>query len=368
MEKEKTGSRPASEGELRCAFYTDSVDLATLNDAAAPRLGDLLSHLGSRKVTGSSDRGRASSPWRDSGDLNLAFGGGFVTDHVEGKTWNALQLVAEARNLDLRRKDDLLEAARELSELLGTRLDAPRPHATAPRTAKAPEPTRAALVDAEALWSRLPRDDDQGHEYLSRRHLVPSPDDLLRYSTGSSGNEFLDRLAGIGYRCAFPLRDVTGKVRSIAVRFAGDTPPSGMTRVMNLKDAPIAGLAFTREGISQLASGDPEFRHDEIAVVEGATDTLALTLHFTEEAAERRSAFVWTLGAPGVGQAPAVIRAFAAVIRDRAVHVALDTDPAGEGRVSETARATRQAGALVVRRLKPARGKDAAEAWGAAHE
>mgnify|MGYP003374175983 CR=1 FL=1 len=362
--QEKRAGHPAR--GLRSGSYAGSVDIDELTEAAAPRLGDLLTHLGSQKVTGSPGRGRASSPWRDSSDLNLAFDKGFITDHVAGKTWNPLQLLAEVKGLNLQKQDELLEAARELADFLGVHREGSGRRTerllAAPKTPQKTVQTHAALVDAEALWKRLPREDEQAWRYLLKRHLT-GPEELLRCSIGTSGNEFLDYQASKGYRCAFALRDPAGRIRSISVRFAGDASPG--PKILNMKDAPVAGLAFSREGIRHLSSGDPEFQYDEVALVEGPTDTLALNLYLEEQG---QTPFIWTLGAPGVGQAPAVIRAFSSAIKGRVIHVALDTDPAGEKRVTETARAAREAGARVVKRMTFGIWKDAAEAWSASHE
>ena len=317
MEKKRAGIQPAR--GLRSGVYAD---LDELNAAAAPRLGDLLTHLGSQRVTGSPSRGRAACPWRDTTATNLAFENGFATDHSgDGKSRNALQLVAETRGLNLARQDELLEAARELADFLGVRIEGSgrrteRPLA-APKTPQRTVQPHAALVDAEALWKRLPREDEQAWRYLLKRHLT-GPEELFRCSVGTSGNQFLDHLAGVGYRCAFPLRDPAGRVRSISVRFAGDASPG--PKILNLKDAPIAGLAFSREGIRHLSSGAPEFQYDGIALVEGPTDTLALNLYLEEQG---QTPFIWTLGAPGVGQAPAVIRAFSSAIKGRVIHLSL---------------------------------------------
>ena len=369
MEKERTGVQPAPRG-LQRGVYAGSVDLDELTEAAAPRLGDLLTHLGSQKVTGSPGRGRASSPRRDSSDLNLAFDKGFITDHVAGKTWNPLQLLAEVKGLNLQKQDELLEAARELADFLGVHIEGSgrrteRPLA-APKTPQRTVQTPIALVDAEALWKSLPREDEQAWRYLLKRHLT-GPEELFRCSIGTSGDSFLDYLAGLGFRCAFALRDSAGRIRSISVRFAGDKPPDGMPKIMNLKDAPTKGLAFTREGVRYLDQNDPEYQYDEIAICEGPTDVLALVLYFERESCERRSPYVWILGSPGAGNAPATIKAFASAVRGRVIHVALDADPKGESYVKETVLAAREAGARVVKRLTFPPWKDAAEAWEASH-
>lgn len=192
------------------------------------------------------------------------------------------------------------------------------------------------------------------------------PSDLVRFNVGTSGDRWLDDRAEEGFRLAFPVRRPDGSLQSIVLRYVvAGTPRETYSKAPALAGCPTAGAAICRPEIRFLATGDPEFCADEIAVTEGPTDTLAATLAFDLASCERFVPPTWVLGAVGVGNVPGMIRAFRNVIAGRTVHIALDADDAGERAIPGAAAAAREAGARRVTRMRPPGAKDIAGAWSA---
>jgi hypothetical protein len=341
----------------------NSVDLAPLRALSRDRLGDVLIALGA-KTRGAPDRGRATAPDRETRDFNLAYGSGCVTDHVTGKTTDALGLIAGVRGLDLRCADDLREAASELAFILGTGLEEeprrpPSPNRTPPHGSR----------DAARLWATLPLHDLAGERYLASRALCLQEwgptSDLFRFNIGRSGDWWLDARAAEGFRVAFPVRRADGAVHSLSLRFAGEgEPPAPWPKTISLPGCSTAAAAVCQSNIVDLASGDPEFANDELVIVEGGPDCVAATLAFATAYLERLAPPAWSLGAIGVASVPGVLTGFESVVRGRVVHIALDQDERGEAGVLGTAEAAWAAGARRVTRMRPPHEKkDIAEAW-----
>lgn len=345
------------------------LDLEPLRRAAAPRIGDVIAALGGT-VRGSPERGRATAPHRATRDLNISYANGLATDHVSGETYDGIGLVAHVRGLDVRRADGLREAARELAAILGTRVgeepSSSRPEARRrPQTAgRVPSPSR----DAGARWRRMAPRDPGGESYLAGRRVLPDliPNGILRFNVGASGDRWLDARAAEGYWPAFAVWRPDGSLATIVLRFAGPAePPETYGKAPALPGCPTAGAAICRPEVALLATGDPEFSADEIVVTEGPTDTLAATLAFDLASCEQLVPPTWALGAVGVGNVVGMLQAFRNVVSGRTVHIALDTDAAGEAAIPGAAAAAREAGARRVTRMRPPDAKDIAEAWSA---
>lgn len=212
-------------------------------------------------------------------------------------------------------------------------------------------------VDAHALWNRMAVRDDEGERYLSARGLLvePVPSAVLRFNRGRTGNPFVDVAARRGYRIAFAVRDLAGRVSSISFRHAGDGVDwGGATKTkLALKGRPTRGVAIARPEVSLLLLNDPEFSRDEIILCEGGTDWLAATLANDLAAIESRVPPAWVLGCIGASNAASVVTAFAPAIRGRTLRLWLDRDEAGERAVVAAVAAARQVGARSVRRYRP---------------
>lgn len=352
-----------------------SLDIDLLRNASRHRMGDIVSALGAEKVIGTAARGRATCPVHRGNDLNASYGNGFLTcfSGCGGATFDALALVAATRGLDLKRREDLAEAASELAAILGIRLEDRA-------VARSWRPTRAGPASEESsaptstfqnLWEQLTLTDTAGEAYLASRKLLGNPalDDLVRFNR-SSEHEWLAAREREGYVVVFPVRKPDGTIVGLSVRHVGPGKPpewwQGKTK-LTVKGSCPRGAAICRPGIRYLASGDPEFDKDEIVICEGGTDVLAVTLAWDLGSIEGQVAPAWAIGAVGVGMAPAMVRAFASVIRGRTVHVAIDVDAAGMAKGPETVAAAWECGARRVTRIWPPAGKDMADGW-LAHE
>lgn len=346
-----------------------SLELELLRDASRDRMGDVLLRQGA-KVVGSPARGRATCPVHGGDGLNTSFANGFATCHsgCGGVTRDALRLVADVAGRDLHHADDLKAAALNLAEILGVRLDVEdaHPRARGPIQARSePRTTSAPPRDVEAIWSRLALRDDTGEAYLRSRRLLgqPMPDELVRFNRGS-GDLWLEARERDGFVVAFAVRRVDGTLATISLRYVGEgDPPAPWKKSITLKGASTSGAAICRAGIALLATGDTEFANDEIVLVEGGTDALAVTIAFDLSSIEGVVPPTWALGAIGCGSAPATVLAFAPVVRGRTVHVALDVDSSGEESVPRTVAAAWAAEATRVTRLRSPAGKDVADAW-----
>jgi hypothetical protein len=344
-----------------------ALDLVALSAASNGRMGRVLEYLGA-KVHGSEARGRSSCPPHGGDGLNTMYGDRVATCFSgcdttgKGQSRDALQIVADCRGWNLRDRDDLRKAAEELAEILGVRLEDPRPasHTIPPAHRPTPRPSR----NVEALWRCLAARDETGESYLDGRRLgsFPFPEGVVRFNVGMSGDSWLDERATEGYRCSFAGRRPDGTVATIVSRHVGPgIPPETFKKAPTLPGCSTAGVAIVRPELALLETGDPEFMRDEVAVVEGPTDWLAATRAFDLAAIEQKAPQVWALGAIGAANAAGVVAAFAPMIRGRVVHVGLDTDPAGEKSVPAVVAAAWKAGASRVTRLIPY-GKDLAEA------
>ncbi|MHB1046655.1 MAG: hypothetical protein ACYC4P_11650 [Thermoanaerobaculia bacterium] len=346
-----------------------SFDLELLRDAPRDRMGDVLLGEGA-KVAGSSARGRATCPAHGGDGLNVSYGNGLATCHsgCGGKTYDALGLVAAVEGLDLRNPDDLRAAAHRLAEILGVRIEDDGGPVPGTRRAvgahPAPKATPTPSRDVAALVAALRDRDEEGETCLLDRgllsHRLP---EFVRFNRGSA-DEWLAARERDGFVLAFLAHRGDGTLATISLRnIRPEGPPAPWKKTIALKGASTSGAAICRPEIRFLAEGDPEFASDELVVVEGGTDALAVTIAFDLGALEGVVAPAWALGAIGCGSAPATIRAFAPVVRGRTVHVALDLDAPGEDAVPKTIAAAWEAGAARVTRLRPPTGKDFADAW-----
>lgn len=223
------------------------------------------------------------------------------------------------------------------------------------RPAAPPPPAR----DVAALWNCLPERDDAGESYLDTRRLRHRDPDVLRFSTGMSGDRWLDEKAHEGYRPAFPVRNVAGVVQTISLRRV----TGGEPKTLALAGCGTTGAAICSPGVQQLASGDPEFMRDEVLILEGGTSLIGATAYFMEAIADESIRPIWILGVIGASNAAGVVTAFAPIIRWRTLLIGLDGDPAGETAALAAAAAARRVGAREVLRIRPPAG---AKDWGEA--
>lgn len=331
-------------------------------------MGEVQAAYGAR-LWGSPAKGRATCQVHGGDGPNVSYGSGFITCHSAcgGKTWDALGFVAEMEGLDLQIREDLALAGERLAGILGLHFeDAPTAR---PGTVRAPGkyqartgPAPAPTVDAAALWDAMLDRDEAGEAYLRGRGLLVDPlPGFVRFNRASSDAWLAAREAD-GYVLAFGAFRVDGTLATLSLRnIRPEGPPAGMKKTLALRGASTSGAAIGRPELALLATGDPEFERDEVVLVEGGPDALAVTLAFDPAALDAAVPPTWALGAIGASSAPATVRAFAPALRGRTVHVALDVDPAGEEWAGKTIAAAWEAGAARVTRLRPPAGKDVAD-------
>lgn len=211
--------------------------------------------------------GRMQCPRRCSDDPR----GASVSDSPDGALFrcprcdcagSVIDLLAATRGIT---PDEVLARTEEFFAVL------PKPKL---RVVKAP-------MNGAALWEKLSPADPAGEAYLRSRGLEAALPHV-RFNTGRTGDAWLDKLAGAGYRLAVPLRDATGVVLDFQVRSV--TPwVTGREAKRSLCGERPKGTAFGRP---DLARGG-----GRVFITEGMADSLALML---------TGAVV--LGAPGVDQ------------------------------------------------------------------
>ncbi len=214
----------------------------------------------------------------------------------------------------------------------------------------------------------MDRRDIEGEAYLAGRELLwegrPVGPDVLRFNTDRTGHPWIDARAREGYRAAFPVRRADGSLQTLVFRYCRQGEPPGQygkTIALPASYGSTKSAAICRPSIALLSGDSPEFKADEINLVEGPTDFVAATLFGDTVTSEGALRPQWALGCIGVGNAVGVIRAFAAVLRTRIVHIRFDSDEAGEvaARAAESALLGIKARAL---RARPCR-KDLADDW-----
>jgi len=332
------------------------VDAVALNAQAGPVLGEVLRWLGASKLSGSPDRGRSNGVCHGGKDLNLSYSNGYAKCWVCNRGFDPIGLVTAVLDLDFR------QAAKALADFLGW-TDSTTPGWHTPRRRPVADGRRR---DAVVLWGRFAGRDHGGEAYLGTRRLParPLPDGLVRFNTGRTGDRWVDERAREGYRVAFAVRRPTGELASVSLRHCGPgKAPSKFGKSPAVAGLPVAGAAICRPEIGLLSTGDSEFSHDELVLVEGGPDALAVTGIFGVAAMERRVPPTWALGLIGKDQAAPVLEAFKEVVRSRVVHIALDTDMAGEAATPAAVAAAWAAGARRVTRMRPPQGKDISAAW-----
>lgn len=211
-------------------------------------------------------QGRMQCPARCSEDprgatVSTKDGTGVFHCHRCGASGSAIDLIALARAISV------ADALRVLSER-----GAPPP---------VPQKPKPPPIDGAAVWERLASSDAEGIAYLEGRGLGEAVErELVRFSTGATGDFWVDAKAREGYRVAVPLRDKTGAVRSFQTRCTR-VPADPKKTKLNLPGS-ITGLAF----------GEPSAaRVDQVVyLAEGLADSLAIQL-----------AGVTMVGAPGEG-------------------------------------------------------------------
>ncbi|MBP7678691.1 MAG: hypothetical protein KBB14_20475 [Thermoanaerobaculia bacterium] len=326
------------------------IDLDSLRSSASGHMGDVLSAIGSELGRWAKpDRGRARCPFGcGATGFPVSYADGRARCHYEGKSWSAIDLVAEKYGLGFR------EAAERLSDILGGDFaEAPRPR---------PEPVRKLrqAEDVSALWETLPAQDERGESYLTGRGLWHGPfPDVVRFNVpGAATDPDLARRARQGYRVAFAARRPDGKVGNISLRFVGDGPPPDEKKTVSLTGGTTKGVAIMRPEAAQLAG---DFAGDALLFCEGGPDFLAWTHSLDVAALDGEEVPTWALGCIGAGIAEAVVLTFAPLVRGRWVRLALDGDKAGEEGAARAADAAWRAGASRVTRIRLDGAKDAAE-------
>lgn len=220
-----------------------------------------------------------------------------------------------------------------------------------------PTPVRGHQVtrDVPRIWSGLPLQDPPGTEYLQDRGLwddgLPGAG-FFRFNTGTSCDQWVNARAEEGYRCAFAARRIDGTIQTIILRHVGGGI-SGFGKAPTLPGCSTAGAAICRPEIRLLLEGETEFENDEIALVEGPTTFLAVTLLRDVLYRDRKARPSWTLGCVGAGMAADVVEAFGPIIAGRVLRIALDPDEAGERNARLAADAAYSVGAKRVLRWKP---------------
>lgn len=201
-----------------------------------------------------------------------------------------------------------------------------------------PKPTVPAR-NASALWAKLAERDSAGERYLQGRSLWPNS--WVKFNTGETGDEWLDRKARDGYRCGLTLESPDGRLVSIQFR----------TVVPGLKPSKLnlPGISTT-----ETAFGDTRDARDadEVHLCEGFADTLAVKI------ATRGT----VIGAPGADQLPHLV-AFLGEPKGRTFKLWLQNDEKSRASFEILATALVAAGGRCERVQTPAPHKDPAERW-----
>lgn len=151
------------------------------------------------------------------------------------------------------------------------------------------------------------------------------------------------------HRLVIPWRaaGVSGSVLSLQRRLLRAPRSRGEPRYVATVGRPATEPYGCEDALEELGEGV------ELAIVEGALDTLAMRL--LSRRARRRRAVV---GLPGVAQWETHLATLQRLAEGRTVVLALDADPAGDRHVAEMGARLRAHGAAKVVRSKPTRGKD----------
>ncbi len=224
-----------------------------------------------------------------------------------------------------------------------------------PPLLSAPLRQRQVIRDAPRIWSELVLSDRLGEAYLESRDLwddgLPHTG-FFRFNAGRSSDEWVNARAAEGYRCAFGVRRPDGSIQTIVFRHAGDGI-EGYGKAPTLPGCSTTGAAISRPEIRLLLEGESEFENDEVALVEGPTNFLAVTLLRDALYRDGEARPSWTLGCIGAGQAESVVESFGPIIAGRVLRIALDPDAEGERNARPAADAAHRIGAKRVLRWKP---------------
>jgi DNA primase len=356
--------RPNHAGEVRAAL-TDPVSLC-----------DGLSLISGRKSYQRQARGvTILCPWHDertpSCSVFLKNGSIAVRCHGCGASGDALHLVAAAHRLDVRA--DFRRVLEIGADLAGIRLD--DGHTPSLRPAPRPAPPEPERLDhdtfdriAEVLAAECPlASQPDVCRYLADRGLLEEAGTSLYALPGDRKGQLRARdaiVATVGqdawmrsglarkdgswawyeHRLCIPWceKGVAGVVTTLQRRLIRDARPDepGGKYVFPTGRA-HPSQPYGAEEVENLAPASA------ICFVEGALDTLAMRALCRREGIDR-----WVLGLPGTGgwRAP-----WAKLAESRLALIGLDPDKAGERQVQCIAADLRNAGAIAVKRVRPAR-------------
>lgn len=320
-----------------------------------------------------------------------------VRCHGCGASGDALSLVAIVSGLDARRdfREVLEEGARiagiRLASLDGSSSSAPRP-VRAPRPPAPRDDGPAPLGDdafaelADALLELCPvAGEPDVHAYLEGRGIAgwamqwgALPGDRARL--GEVRDLLVERVGRDAWLRS-GLAHTTDTTRGTSK--AGDWMFAEHRLVIPWRAPGVSGevQTFQRRPIRATRDGEPKYvattgrpiRHPygcedaleelgdgvELAIVEGAIDTLAM-----RELVRRHRRPRAVVGIPGVEHWAKHLATLGELARGRVVVIALDADAAGERHVAELAKALLGKGAARIDRVRPTTGKDWADLTG----
>jgi hypothetical protein len=159
------------------------------------------------------------------------------------------------------------------------------------------------------------------------------------------------------HRLLIPWRRPDASVWGLQRRYApkyGTEAPEGAPKYVWPRESDYAPAQRFAYGVDHPCLRDAR----ELWIAEGAVDVLALRALNRNARSPRAMA---ALGIPGTAAWGKFRSSVLPVVRGRVVHVSLDADRAGEGAVGRIARDVQEAGAYLVKRTRPTRGKDWAD-------
>jgi hypothetical protein len=159
------------------------------------------------------------------------------------------------------------------------------------------------------------------------------------------------------HRLLIPWRRPEGSVWGLQRRYApqyGTEAPKGAPKYVWPRESDYAPARRYAYGVDHPRLRDAR----ELWIAEGAVDVLALRALNRNARSPRAMA---ALGIPGASSWGKFRASVIPSVRGRIVHVSLDADRAGEDAVGRIARDVQEAGAYLVKRTRPTRGKDWAD-------